>query len=130
VVGGHALEAQLRLAVGADDAQRHADGIAGLTGESLPIRGLTDGLSRTGCQHLVVVRFSLGDDRPKGADRRLSAWPDGAGPSDLRPELRHLEEVGDVDQPPADHVGHKGMDSVAADVDRSQSHSTATLESP
>ena len=39
VVRGHSLEAQLRLAVGADDAQRRADGAARVASESLSVGG-------------------------------------------------------------------------------------------
>ena len=72
----------------------------------------------------------LGDHGMQGTDGRLGAHADRTRPGDVGAQLRHLDVVRDILEPPTNNIGHEYVHSVAADVDSRQPHVKATLESP
>jgi hypothetical protein len=130
VIGSHPEEAQLGFAVRSDDVHLGSDRLARIANELLAVRRFANSFRRTGNQNLVAVGSGPGDDGTQCADRGLGAGANRAGPSDLGAELRHLDVVRNVDESAPSNIGHEGVHRVAADIDRGQSHPTATLESP
>ncbi len=123
-------EAELRLFLARDDPHRSANHLACLLDESWTVFGFAHRLGRASDQVVVLVRAGFGDDLAQRSQRDARLASDRSTLCNLRAQLGHLDVVGDVDELPSDHVRDEDVHGVRADVERSQTHSNGTLESP
>ena len=131
VAHGDSAEAELGLALLADQPDRDLNGLRRLDQELVAISGLAHGRGGARDEDLVVVLGGLAHDlAQRGHGLAPLAPSDLAVASHGRPQLGHFDVVRHVAQEPVvAELGNQGVNGVAADVDRRQAHDRPTLNS-